>query len=216
MDRHERLQQARRAAGFERQRDVLERYTSWNRNTYKSNENGSVPFSFDRARIYAKAFKVRAEWLYAGAGQMRADDAALVPILGYVGANPDGSVLFASGQAAGDMVPPPPNGSMTAKALEVRGHSMPFLAEDGALIYFDNQRTSVPAEMLGQVVVCELDSGEVLVKRLLRGSRAGVFDLESINGPTRHDTILLWIAEVVAIIPPRAARELIVRSTQVA
>ncbi len=58
-------------AGFERQRDVLARFPDWKANTYKSNENGNAPFSFDAAKAYAKAFKVRAEWLYAGSGAMR-------------------------------------------------------------------------------------------------------------------------------------------------
>lgn len=216
MERHERLREARIAAGFERQRDVIERHPTWNRNTYKSNENGGAPFSYEQAKIYAKAFKVRAEWLYAGTGPMRESDPLLVPILGMVGANPEGSVLFASGQEAGDMVPPPPGGSLTARALEVRGHSMPFFADEGSIIYFDDQRTTVGPELLGHVVVVELDTDEVLVKRILRGSRAGTYDLESISGPTRRDASLRWVARIVAVVPPLAAKDLVVRGCDAA
>jgi hypothetical protein len=63
--------------------------------------------------------------------------------------------------------------------------------------------------MLGHVVVVETDTDEVLVKRLLRGSEPGVFDLESIAGPTRHDTRLRWAAHITAIIPPFQARRII-------
>ena len=59
-------------------------------------------------------------------------------------------------------------------------HSMRGLADDGALIYFEDQRSHPSSDMLGHVVVVETDTDEVLVKRLLRGSRPGVYDLESI------------------------------------
>ena len=60
------------------------------------------------------------------------------------------------------------------------------LADDGALIYFEDQRSSPSSDMLGQVVVVETDTDEVLVKRLLRGSAPGLYDLESVAGPTRR------------------------------
>ena len=63
--------------------------------------------------------------------------------------------------------------------------------------------------MLGQIVVVETDGDEVLVKRLLRGSKAGRYDLESIAGPTRHDCRLRWAAHITAIIPPLQARKII-------
>ncbi|MBS0331228.1 MAG: peptidase S24, partial [Proteobacteria bacterium] len=44
------------------------------------------------------------------------------------------------------------------------------------------------------MVVVELDTEEVLVKRLLRGSQPGTYDLESIAGPTRQDARLRWAA----------------------
>ena len=83
------------------------------------------------------------------------------------------------------------------------------LADDGALIYFEDQRTPPTPDMLGHIVVVEIDTDEVLVKRLLRGSRAGLFDLESVAGPTRHDARLRWAAHITAIIPPYQARRVI-------
>jgi hypothetical protein len=83
------------------------------------------------------------------------------------------------------------------------------LADDGALIYFEDQRTAPTPDMLGQVVVVETDNDEILVKRLLRGSRAGLFDLESVAGPMRHDARLRWAAHITAIIPPIQARRIL-------
>ncbi len=52
------------------QSEAVERH-GFNRNTLKSNLNGTISFSFAMAKRYARAFKVRAEWLYDGADPMR-------------------------------------------------------------------------------------------------------------------------------------------------
>lgn len=67
-DRAARLREARAAAGFDGPVDAAVRF-GWNVNTYKSNENGNAPFSFKKAKEYAKAFRVRPEWLYDANGQ---------------------------------------------------------------------------------------------------------------------------------------------------
>ena len=208
-ERFMRLRQARIARGFETAAAAADAF-GWNRNTYGSNENGNAPFSYRRAKDYAAAFGVRPEWLYDATGSMLpAAEAGFVPIIGRVGANPDGLVLFAQGQEPGDLAPIPPGGTDKAVALLVVGHSMRGIADDGALIYFEDQRTAVTPDMLGHVVVVEVDTDEVLVKRLLRGSRAGLYDLESIVGPTRQDARLRWAAHITAIIPPFQARRVI-------
>ena len=207
--RAERLRQARIGKGYETAAAAAEAH-GWSRNTFASNENGNAPFSYRRAKEYAAAFGVSAEWLYDAAGPMLAATASgLVPVIGQVGANPDGTVLYAHGQDPAELVPIPPGGAETARALKVVGYSMRGLADDGALIYFEDQRTAPTPDMLGQVVVVETDTDEVLVKRLLRGSRGGLYDLESVAGPTRHDARLRWAAHITAIIPPFQARRII-------
>jgi transcriptional regulator with XRE-family HTH domain len=211
--RFQRLRHARTEKGFETAAAAAEAF-GWNRNTYASNENGNAPFSFRKAKDYAAAFDVRPEWLYDALGPMRAaGGSGLVPVIGKVGANPEGIVLFATGQEAGDLAPVPPGGSDNAVALQVSGHSRRGLADDGALIYFEDQRTPPTADMLGHVVVVETDADEVLVKRLLRGSAPGVYDLESLAGPTRHDARLRWAAHITAIIPPFQARRILIRGS---
>ncbi|MFN3522223.1 MAG: peptidase S24 [Phenylobacterium sp.] len=208
-DRSHRLRQARLEKGFETAAAAADAF-DWNRNTYASNENGNAPFSYRKAKEYAAAFGVRPEWLYDASGPMRpAAESGLVPVIGRVGANPDGVVLFANGQEAGDLAPIPPGGTDSAVALRVVGHSMRGVADDGALIYFEDQRTPPTPDMLGHVVVVETDTDEVLVKRLLRGSGAGLYDLESVAGPTRQDARIRWAAHITAIIPPFQARKII-------
>jgi len=210
-DRAHRLRQARIDRGFDTAAAAADAF-GWNRNTYASNENGNAPFSYRRAKEYAAAFGVSAEWLYDTAAAMggATDPAgALVRVVGYVGANPDGAVLFATGDDPTELVPLPPGGAAQARALKVMGHSMRGVADDGALIYFEDQRTPPTPDMLGHVVVVETDADEVLVKRLLRGSKPGLYDLESVAGPMRQDARLRWAAHITAIIPPFQARRII-------
>ena len=207
--RAERLRQARIERGFETAAAAADAF-GWSRNTYASNENGNAPFSYRRAKEYAAAFAVTAEWLYDATGAVvSADASGLVAVIGHVGANPEGTVLFALGQDPAELAPIPPGGTDKARALRVVGHSMRGLADDGALIYFEDQRTAPTPDMLGQVVVVETDGDEVLVKRLLRGSRPGLYDLESVAGPMRRDARLRWAAHITAIIPPIQARRII-------
>jgi SOS-response transcriptional repressor LexA len=208
-DRAHRLRQARQDSGFETAVAAVEAH-GWNRFTYFANENGNATFSYKKAKEYGAAFGVRPEWLYEASGAMKpSGDTGLVPIIGYVGADPEGVVLLAMGQSANDLVPIPPGGTDQAVALRVTGHSMPGLADDGALIYFEHQQTPPTPDMLGQIVVVELDTDEVLVKQLLRGSRAGRYDLKSLAGPTRRDAKIRWAAHITAIIPPFQARRII-------
>ena len=138
-----------------------------------------------------------------------AGEPGFVQVIGRVGANPEGVVLFATGQDPAELAPIPPGGTDKAAALKVVGHSMHGVADDGALIYFEDQRTPPTPDMLGHVVVVETDTDEVLVKRLLRGSRPGLYDLESVAGPMRRDARLRWAAHITAIIPPFQARRII-------
>lgn len=214
-ERHDRLRTARIGAGFKTQAEAVRRF-GFNPNTYKSNENGNAPFSYDQAEEYARAYRIRAEWLYAGRGPMK--EGGGVPIIGRVGADPEGRVIRTVGQAANDSVPMPTGGTSDSVAVEVDGHSMRGFADDGALVYFENQKTPPTEDMIGEIVVVQIASGEdesadedVLVKRLQRGSEPGLFNLESIAGPLMTDVRIRWAAEIIQIIPPRQARRLIRR-----
>lgn len=136
---------------------------------------------------------------------------SLVRIIGRVGANADDEIVMTSAQEAFDYTLPPPGGTTESVALEVHGHSMRGFADDGALIYFEIQRTPPTPDMLSHVAIVETEDGRVLLKRLLRGSGPGLYDLESTNGPTIRDVRLRWAAEPTAIVPPKHAQKIIRR-----
>ena len=69
--RAQRLRQARIDRGHETAAAAADAF-GWSRNTYAANENGNAPYSYRRAKAYAAAFGVSAEWLYDAAGEARA------------------------------------------------------------------------------------------------------------------------------------------------
>lgn len=133
----------------------------------------------------------------------------LIPVVGRVGADPEGRILYAEGHGTGDFVPLAPGSSHWGVAVQVAGHSMRGLADDGSLIYYEDRRDPPTDDMLDHIVVVGLPTEEILVKRLLRGSARGLYDLESIAGPTRHDARVDWAAHITAIVPPWRARQII-------
>lgn len=175
-------------------------------------ERGLVPLGEEYHGPLARAFGIETADLFRGPDEII--DARMVPIVGRVGADNDGSIIYADADGTGDLVPIPPGGTERAVALQVVGHSMGDWAPEGSLIYFEDQHTPPTADMLGHPCVVETEDGRVLLKRLLRGSRSGRYDLESIVGPTLQDVRLRWAAEVTANIPPRQARRIIRHSSE--
>lgn len=136
-EQHERLRRARIAAGFPRPSTAADRF-GFNRNTYKSNENGSMPFSYSAAVDYGKAFGVEAEWLYAGTGPMAVSakaskPIATIPVIDWVAAGkltdnisqlpPESETIEISGLPPGDYF-----------GTKARGDSMNRVAPDESLL----------------------------------------------------------------------------------
>lgn len=82
----ERLQKARRDAGYKEATEAARAF-GWNENTYRSHENGERGLRPDRARRYAQAFQVKAEWLlYGGSGRQQTTETVSVRVVGKVAA----------------------------------------------------------------------------------------------------------------------------------
>lgn len=144
-------------------------------------------------------------------GLIRGPDVAMVPIVGRVGADPSGAILYADGQGTGDMAILPPGADISCVAVEVAGHSMGLRAPDGSLIFYADRRDPPQEDMLGHLVIVGLPAGEVLLKRLLRGGAPGLFDLESVVGDIRQNERVEWAAHIMSIVPPYQAQRIIRR-----
>jgi len=144
-------------------------------------------------------------------GLLSRPDVAMVPVVGRVGADPSGAILYADGQGTGDMAVLPPGADLSCVAVEVVGHSMGLRAPDGSLIFYGDRREAPQEDMLGHLVIVGLPSGEVLLKRMLRGGEPGLFDLESVVGDIRQNERVEWAAHIMAIVPPYHAKKIIRR-----
>jgi len=175
-------------------------------------ERWLVPLGGEHLAPLARALGISPPDLFREPGDAGLEREGWVRIVGRVGADAEGTVVYTTGQETFDMAPVPPGGTSDSVALEVVGHSMRAIAEDGALIYFEDQRTPPTPDMLGYVCIVETEDGRVLLKRLLKGSAPGLYDLESQFGPTIEDVKLRWAAEPTAIVPAKQARRIIRRN----
>lgn len=139
-----------------------------------------------------------------------------VTVVGLAGANPDGSILFGTGQGSTDTAPAPPLWTPSTVAVEVRGNSMRGIAYDGWYVYYDEKRGEITEDMIGQPCVIGLADERVVVKIPYHGRQPGTFDLESANQAvdTMRDQQVAWASIVTAIVPRNPARKLLDRSTE--
>lgn len=135
-------------------------------------------------------------------------------IAGRAGAATDGRIVFVDGEGDLGEVEIPEGATEDSVAIEIEGYSQGFIA-DGCLIFYTEVHAAPTDDMLGTIVVIGTDDGEVLLKKLLRGSKPGHFDLESINGPMMKDRRVVWAAHVDSLVPPWRAKRLRVDASEI-
>ncbi|MDE4910359.1 helix-turn-helix domain-containing protein [Methylobacterium sp. 092160098-2] len=135
-------------------------------------------------------------WIERAAKALGVDAGALVTtldevtVVGDVGAG--GRVIYHGEEQGGsDRAERPPRSSSGLVAVRVQGDSMPGVAEDQWLIYYDERVHGVPDEWLGKVCVVWLPDDRVFVKRIYRGRDPGTFDLVSTGSydPMRDEEV---------------------------
>jgi transcriptional regulator with XRE-family HTH domain len=172
----------------------------WKVSTYLGHENGDRNPSRAAAKRYARAYRVRWEWLLEGEGPAGGGD-QLVQVVGHVGAGAE--MYFATGQGPFGEVERPLGAAETAVAVEIRGGSLgPF---SGWYAYFDHRRDAPSRDLIGQLCVVGLADGRVLIKRVAAGRKARHFDLWGAAGEPLQDQRLDWAAPVIALLSPRVA-----------
>jgi len=176
--------------------------------TYAGHENGSRGLQKNLAR-YAQFFRVSVDWLLRGRGAEPSEDIKTVTIVGKAGAGPDGTVLFARGDGNLGVAEAPFYATDDTQALEVEGDSMRGIADDGALIFFD-EREEPNETHIGELCICWLEDERVMVKYPYLGAAgSGLWSLESTTAATLRDVPIRWLAHVTSIVPRRTARQII-------
>jgi transcriptional regulator with XRE-family HTH domain len=127
-----------------------------------------------------------------------ANGAPMVPVIGYVGAG-GLTYRYAVGRTDLDNVESR-EASPETVAVEVRGDSL-GRSFDRWLVFYDEVANPVTDDLIGKLCVVGLSDDRVLIKTIRRGSRPGLFNLESNTEPPIKDIPLEWAARVKAMRP---------------
>jgi transcriptional regulator with XRE-family HTH domain len=197
---HERLAWARRQAGFTGSREAARAF-GWNQNTYKSHETGvragTRPPEQTVVRKYARAFGVDFVWLLSGEGNPKRRN--IVRVSGRIGK--DAEILPELELAPDGLfeIEAPFNLPTDVMAFEVEGESLSPRYDSGDVIICWREGSLVD-DMLGWEVVVLVSNGRRYLKRVLRGSKKGFYDLEGPNAQTIHDAKIEWAAGIAAVV----------------
>lgn len=198
MEIHERLQQARRKAGYETAAAAAQAL-GVNPVTYYQHEGNIRGISRKKAEQYATFFRVDLSWLLTGKGKPARRDE--IPVVGYVGAGAEVHPVDAYAKGEGFDTIEAGVFPADAVALVVRGDSM-YPIEDGWIIVYRRDRDGVPSRCVNRLCVVKVaDDGPTLIKKIRRGSEKNTWTLESWNAPPRENQVLDWAAPVEDIKP---------------
>ena len=193
-----RLRQARIDAGFGSARNAAKEHR-WKVSTYSAHENGQNDFDEEAAKQYGRAFHVSAGWLLTGEGSPERPN--IVGVKGLVGAG--GTIDTGSEQIPSDgnlyeiEVPfPLPLGAF---ALQVAGESM-FPRYDSGDVIVCAARSENPDELVGWEAAVQTVDGARYLKRLVKGARKGLYDLESFNAPPMRGLRLCWASPIHGVV----------------
>lgn len=163
----------------------------------------------DDAMMVAEAFGVTLDDFYAG--RLGGPESA-IPVVGHVGAGSEIDLFDAYEKGDGHyrIQCPPQLSPKGMVAVEVVGDSMAPVYMPGAILFYTRTTLGVPTEAIGQICVCEDESGKAWVKQVRPGREEGTFTLISLNPDHdhRHGVTLKWAAPVRFSLPPDFVRRI--------
>lgn len=153
----------------------------------------------EHIRALAETFKCTTDYLLGS--DLEQHKPHLTPVVGYVGAG--GINIPFDDYAHGDgmeEVETPPGLTNGAVAVKVSGDSMYPAYEDGDIIFYIHSGIDIDEEAcIGKQCIIKVSDGRIYIKRLSRGSGAGLYHLESHNAPPMHDKTILWATKVLYV-----------------
>ena len=124
-----------------------------------------------------------------------------VPVQGYVGAGSEAH-FYQDSHPLNEWVEAPDNATKNTVAVQIRGESLGPLF-DRWFAYYDDVRDPPGMDMVGNMCVCGLTDGRVLIKKLKAGQDRTWTLLSNAELPI-YDVELLWAAKVIDMRPPSA------------
>ena len=148
----------------------------------------------DKLQQLAEALEVDADFLTGAMAAPRT-----VPLVGYVGAGAEAH-FYASADEGLDQVDAPPGAGPDTRAAEIRGESLGPLF-DRWLVFYDDVRSPITADLIGRLCVVGLPNGKILVKKVQRSRAAGLYHLLSNSEAPMLDQEVVWAARVRTMTP---------------
>lgn len=154
-------------------------------------ENGKSAITSKRRKQLTDFFEIDEHDLFA-------TNPVIVPVKGYIGA---GAMVEAVDAGDIDEIEAPADSHPNTVAAIVRGDSMLPAFEDGTVLYWSQLRP--PDVLVNRRCVVQLANGRIYVKILRRGSRPGVYTLQSLNLSSSDivDQVVEWVATIDWIKP---------------
>lgn len=123
-----------------------------------------------------------------------------VPIVGIARAGLE-AIDYSTGQGELGEVDAPAGATDKTVAVEARGGSMGGRVEDGDIVFYEDRREPVTEDLIGRLCIVGCSDGRVLIKRLRKGSREGLFHLISYAEEPEFDVPVDWAAKITNIRP---------------
>jgi transcriptional regulator with XRE-family HTH domain len=139
-----------------------------------------------------------AQALQIPAAELLREDAS-VPVVGYVGAGAEAH-YYATGDGNLGQIDAPPGARPSTVAVEIRGDSLGPLF-DGWVAFYDETRTPVTPDLIGQLCVVGLPDGRILIKRLKATADPARFHLLANTEAPLFDQEVSWAARVLTMRP---------------
>lgn len=183
-ERADRLKKARIDAGFKYASDFA-RVVIEESPTYRTYEDGTRAFSYDKAKKFGSRLGVSAEWIMTG--KENKNDISFVPIVGRM----IGGIITATHPLTGGSYnmqnklkgraiaeAPPELNPFLLFAIEICDDFFaPIFIKKGAVVYYD-RTPSPPEECIGSLCVIKIKNGDAIFDILQRGKSVGVFDTQ--------------------------------------
>jgi hypothetical protein len=123
----------------------------------------------------------------------------LVRVVGYVGAGSEAH-YYADGQGSTDFIAAPEGFGEHTAAVEIRGDSLGPLF-DRWLVFYDDVRSPVTPDLIGELCVVGLPDGRILIKKLKKSRARGLYHLLSQTEDPILDVTVEWAAKVKHLVP---------------